>query len=312
MAKLIMTVEQMQNRDAWLEIREHGIGGSDASVIVGLNRWKSPWQLWMEKTGQAEPEDISDKESVYWGTQLEDLVAREFSKRTGKKVQRRGVMQHDEYPFMLASVDRMIVGENAGLECKTASGFLAREWVDDEIPDAYYVQCQHYLAVTGADRWYIAVLIGGQKFIWKEVPRSEKDIAVLIAAEVDFWHKVETGELPPVDGTESCKKALSDHFSGGGGKVELPEDADEIVRTIDELEETAKQLKGKLEYNKNKLRMYMGDAESAMTADGRKVTWKTQAGKMTIDSKRLKAEKPDIYEKYVRQGAPMRVLRIAG
>lgn len=312
MPKLIMTVEQMQDRDAWLEIREHGIGGSDASVIVGLNRWKSPWQLWMEKTGQAEPEDVSEKESVYWGTQLEDLVAREFSKRTGKKVQRRGVLQHDEYPFMLASVDRMIVGEDAGLECKTASGFLAREWVDDEIPDAYYVQCQHYLMVTGAKRWYIAVLIGGQKFIWKEVPRSEKDIAVLMAAEVDFWHKVETGELPSVDGTESCTKAISEHFSGGGAKVELPTDADEIVRQIDELEEAAKDIKGKIEFHKNQLRMYMGDAESGTTAEGRKISWKTQEGRVTVDSKRLKAEKPEIYEQYSKQGAPMRVLRIAG
>ena len=161
MAKLIMTVEQIQNdRAAWLKARNAGIGGSDASVIVGVNKWKSPFALWMEKTGQADPDSLDDNEYVYWGNVLEETVAREFTKRTGKEVHRRGLLQHDTIPYLLASVDRIVVGENAGLECKTANGFAAKLWEGDEVPDAYYVQCQHYMAVTGAERWYIAALIG--------------------------------------------------------------------------------------------------------------------------------------------------------
>ena len=165
MAKLIMSVAEMTDEKKWLEARSTGIGGSDAAVIVGLNRWKSPFQLWLEKTGKAEPADLSENEYVYWGKVLEEAVAKRFCELTGKKVQRRGLLQMDDYPYILASVDRMVVGENAGLECKTCNGFAAKEWEDDEVPAAYYVQCQHYMMVTGCERWYIAVLIGGNHFV---------------------------------------------------------------------------------------------------------------------------------------------------
>jgi len=311
MAKLIMTVEQMQDKAAWLEARNKGIGGSDASVIVGLNSWKSPFQLWLEKTGQTEPEDLSDNEYVYWGTTLEEVVAREFTIRTGKKVVRRGLLQHDDIPYLLASVDRLVVGEDAGLECKTANGFAAKAWDGDNVPDAYYVQCQHYMAVTGAQTWYIAALIGGNHFVWKEIPRNEDDIKALLEAEAEFWRKVETKEMPDVDGSESCTQALAEKFSGGGPAIELPSEADESLDKIAELEDIKKSIDEQIEAHKNGLRMMLGDAEAGTTASGRRVTWKTQAGRTTIDSKRLKAEKPEVWEAYSKQGNPTRVLRIA-
>ena len=308
MAKLIMTVEQMEDRDAWLAARNKGIGGSDASVIVGLNAWKSPFKLWMEKTGQAEPEDLSDNERVYWGQQLEEIVAREFTKRTGKEVRRRGLMQHCEYPFLLASVDRLLVHEDAGLECKTtASG---KEWKDDNLPDAYYIQCQHYMLVTGCKTWYIAALIGGNRFVWKEVPRNEDDIAALLEAEKEFWRKVEAKEMPDVDGTESCAHALAEKYHGGGPAVILPSEAMGALDIIGKLEEMEKDLSSQLEEQKNKLRQWLGDAEAGTTDDGRKVTWKVQAGRTTIDSKKLKAERPEIFQQYAKQGKAFRVLKI--
>ena len=307
MAKLLMTVEQMQDREAWLQARNQGIGGSDASVIVGLNPWKSQFALWMEKTGQAEPEDLSDNERVYWGTQLEDLVAKEFTKRTGKEVRRRGLMQHDEFPFLLASVDRMIVGENAGLEVKTASS--GKEWEDDNLPDAYYIQCQHYMMVTGCEKWYIAALIGGNHFVWKEIPRNEDDIKALIEAEKEFWRKVEAKEMPDVDGTESCAHALAEKFAGGGPAIELPQAAEEILKELDEAEELGKAIDEKITAYKNALRLMLGDAEAG-TIGERRITWKVQAGRTTLDTKRLKNEHPEIYAAYSKVGQPTRVLRI--
>lgn len=91
---------------------------------------------------------------------------------------------------MVANIDRKIVGQNAILECKTANQYLLKEWEDEEIPASYLLQVQHYLAVTGADRGYIAVLVGGQKFIWKEVPRDEELIEMIIQLEKDFWSLV--------------------------------------------------------------------------------------------------------------------------
>ncbi len=311
MAKLIMTVAEMADEKKWLEARREGIGGSDASIIVGLNRWNSPFQLWLEKTGKAEPEDLSDNEYVYWGKVLEEAVANRFCELTGKKVQRRGLLQMDDHPYILASVDRMVIGENAGLECKTCNGFAAKEWEDDEVPSAYYVQCQHYMMVTGCERWYIAVLIGGNRFVWKEIPRNDDEIDLLLQAEIDFWHKVETGTMPEVDGSESCKEALASEFRGGNAEpLTLPGMAVGIIEQIRKIEDAKKDLEKNSEFYKNQLRMMMGDYELGYAGDY-KVSWKSQAGRTTIDSKALKAKEPALYAKYAKQGKPIRVLRIS-
>ena len=187
MAKMIMTVAEMADRHAWLKMRTQGIGGSDAGTIVGVNPWKSKYELWLEKTGQVVPEDISDREPVYWGNQLEDIVAQEFTRKTGKKVRRHGMVQDEEHPFLFANVDRMVAGEKAGLECKTANGFKAALWEGDEVPASYYCQCQHYMLVTGLPVWYIACLVGGQHYVWKPIERNEEDIQTLLEMEEAFW-----------------------------------------------------------------------------------------------------------------------------
>ena len=309
--KLIMTVEEMQDRKKWEAMRNIGIGGSDASTIAGINRWKSPYQLWLEKTGQVEPEDISYNEYVYWGTVLEQLVADRFCELTGKKVRKCGMMQSLTHEFMLANVDRLVVGENAGLECKTANGFKAKEWEGDNIPDSYYLQCQHYMAVTGCEKWYIACLIGGNHFVWKEIPRNEEDITALIEAEGAFWEdNVKVGLMPDVDGSKSCSQALAERFTGGvTDSITLPKEADELLAEIDELNEAADRIKDQIESKKNGIKLMLGDHEIAYAGE-RKVTWKTQAGRTTIDSKKLKAEMPDVYEKYSKQGNPIRVFKI--
>lgn len=306
-----MTVAEMQDREAWLKTRNLGIGGSEASVIVGLNKWKSPFQLWLEKTGQVEPEDLSDNEYVYWGTVLEQAVADRFCELTGKKVQKRGIMQSEEYPFMLASVDRMVVGENAGLECKTTNGFASKQWEDDEVPDSYYVQCQHYMAVTGCDKWYIAVLIGGNKFIWKEIPRNDDDIAALIQAEKDFWFKnIIGGEMPEVDCSSNCSLALQEQFRGGQTEPIVLDEAEEIIISLDEINSSIKELESLKKEKQNNLCKMLGDNEIALVGE-RKVTWKLQAGRVAVDSKNLKIDHPDIFEKYSKQNKDSRVLRIS-
>lgn len=146
---LILSVKDAEDHEKWLKTRDLGIGGSDAAVIMGMNSYKSTYQLWMEKTGQVEPPDLSDNQYVYWGTKNESNIADWFQEETGKKVKRLGTLQSREYPFMLANVDRTVIGENAGLEIKTAGVSQYRKWKDDEIPDAYYCQCLHYMAVTG-------------------------------------------------------------------------------------------------------------------------------------------------------------------
>ena len=149
MAVVLASTENMSYED-WLEHRKLGIGGSDASVVCGINKYKSPVELWMDKTGQIPPQEAG--EAAYWGTQLEAIIRDEFTKRTGIEVSKPTViLQSEEHPFMLANLDGICEVPDVGtciFEAKTASAYKAGEW-DDAIPDEYQLQIQHYMAVTG-------------------------------------------------------------------------------------------------------------------------------------------------------------------
>ena len=176
--------------DEWLNDRLKGIGGSDAGAVLGLNPYKSSYTLWAEKTGRISSY-VPDNEAMRQGRDLEDYVAKRFEEETGKKVRRSGFSyQSQKYPFMLANVDRLVVGEDAGLECKTTSVLTKTKYDKGDIPASYYAQCMHYMAVTGASKWYIAVLILNKGFYWYSIERNEEEIQNLIAAESDFWEMV--------------------------------------------------------------------------------------------------------------------------
>ena len=140
-------------REEWLKVRKLGLGGSDMAAVLGLSPWRSPIDVWLDKTSDTVEE--KESEPMYWGNVLEEVVAQEFAKRSGYKVRNNNfTLQSEEYPYLLANIDREIVGLDAGLECKTANAFKANEWDGDNVPDAYYIQCQHYMAVTGKSSWW--------------------------------------------------------------------------------------------------------------------------------------------------------------
>lgn len=294
---LILSVKDAEDHEKWLEARTLGIGGSDAAVIMGMNRYKSPYQLWLEKTGQAEAPDLSGNQYVYWGTRNESNIADWFQEETGKKVKWLGTLRSKEYPFMLANVDRTVVGENAGLEIKTAGVRQYRKWKDDEIPDAYYCQCLHYMAVTGADYWYIAVLLGGNEAKWKRIERNEEDIQHLIMAETDFWKLVETRTPPPVDGSDSCAAALSAQYKGGDPNysIILPPDINGVIASLEDDKAIMDALKKQITEKENRLKALLGNAEEGAT-DHYRVLWKTQAGRSSVPLAKIKKQTPDIYQ----------------
>lgn len=302
-------------REEWLAVRNTGIGGSDAGVVLGLNKWKSPITLWAEKTGRAAPDDMAGNMAVEAGTRLEPVVADWFSDETGRKVKRRGTLRSMAHPFMLANVDRWVIGENAGLEIKTTNAFSAAQWDGDEVPDSYYAQCLHYMAVTGAEKWYIAVLIGGQDFRWKVIPRIEDDIRALEKEEADFWKHVQDGTMPPeIDGSESTARTLSALYHEKPEAVELPEEAMDLIRRYDEWTARKKEAEDGIRACKNGLMALMGEAETA-TADGRKITWKTGKPRETISAADVKKKDPASYDALMAAGlvkvsAPSRVFRV--
>ena len=309
MAQLIMTVEEMKDRDAWLKLRNTGLGGSDAGIIVGVNPWRSRLALWAEKTGQAEPEDLSANERIYWGAKLEDMVAEWFCEKTGKRVRRRGMMRSCEYPWMLASLDREVVGEKAGLEIKTTGAEQWRNWEDDNIPDTYYCQVQWYMAVTGFDRWYIAVLIGGNRAIWKEVARNQAQIDMLIREGGRFWELVENRVPPEPDGSDSAARALEAQYSHTVPDPIRLDNLQEVYDRMMAMDRAEKAAKASKEEAKQLIMARMGEHELAQIGE-HKVTWKVQAGRVTLDSKGLKKDHPDIYDQYKKVGNPTRVFRV--
>src|SRR5690625_1924567 len=150
------------SREEWLRERKTGIGGSDAAAVLGFSPWVSPFELYIDKTSE-HVEEI-DNEAIHWGNVLEDVVAEEFTRRTGKKVRRRNqTFRHKEHEFMIANIDRDVVGERALLECKTTNAFNLDAWDGEQIPPAYICQLQHYMSVLDYEKAYIAVLIRSEE-----------------------------------------------------------------------------------------------------------------------------------------------------
>ena len=298
MAIVLASTENMPYED-WLEYRRQGIGGSDASVVCGISRYKSPVELWVEKTDQLPAQEAG--ESAYWGTQLEALVRAEFTKRTGIEVKQvNQLLQSEEYPFMLANLDGVCDVPDVGpciFEAKTASAFKGDEW-EDAIPDEYQLQIQHYMAVTGYQGAYIAVLIGGNTFRWKFVERDEELISMLIELEAAFWNHVQDMTPPPLDGSEASAKFLSERFPNSVPKsqITLPNTATDLLAQYDEAWEELEVVTERKQKAENLLKEMLGENEIG-TAGDRVITWKS-VYQERLDSKTLKAEHPALYKKY--------------
>ena len=287
------------SRNDWLEHRRHGIGGSDAAVIMGVSPWTSLMDLWLEKTGQY-VEGI-DSESMYWGRVLEDVIAKEFAIRNKLKIRRvNAILQHPDYPYMIANVDRVIVGRKEGLEIKTGHEFSSQHW-ENGVPAYYYAQVQHYMAVTGFKLWHIAVLIGGNKYEQFVVHRSEDYINELIAAEAEFWKLVEERTPPPIDGTKASTELVKKLYPEAekGKEIDLPFEAFELIQQYERACEEEKRIQLIKDEAVNKLKDMLGTAERG-SIHGRTVIWQNVVSKR-LDTKALQKEYPDIYERFAQE-----------
>jgi putative phage-type endonuclease len=303
MAVVLASTENMDYAE-WLDLRKNGIGGSDASVICGINRWKSPVELWMEKTNKLPYQEAG--EAAYWGTQLESLVRDEFTKRTGIEVtEAKQLLQSEDFPFMLANLDGICGHPNFGecvFEAKTSSAYREPDW-REAIPGEYVLQVQHYLSVTGYKGCYVAVLIGGNSFRWKFVERDEELIEMLIQLEAEFWDCVRSDVPPPLDGSEASAKFLSQRFPDSipESKIELPPNAIELIRQYDEAREQLERIEEQKQEAENLLKQMLGDNEAGIAGD-RVITWKS-VSQERFDNKTLKAEHPTLYKKYANKSS---------
>jgi putative phage-type endonuclease len=280
------------NHEEWLEIRKKYIGGSDAAAVVGLNSFSSPYTVWADKLGKLPPKE--DNEAMRIGRDLEDYVAKRFTEQTGKKVRRKNfILWNEDYPFAHANVDRLIVGENAGLECKTTSVLNLKRFKNGEFPENYYVQCMHYMAVTGYKKWYLAVLILGKEFKVFEIERDEDEIKALMSAEREFWSCVENGEPPIIDGSEATTNAIKTVLAESNDDTPVNLFAyDSTLEQYMALSKQIKELENLRDEMANKVKVFM-DSSAKGESDKYKVSF-LSTSRQSFDSKRFAKDNPNI------------------
>ena len=291
------------NRDEWLKQRSKGLGGSDAGAVVDLNPYKSAYTLWAEKTGQIS-NVVEENEAIRLGNDLEDYVAKRFAEQENKRIKRSSYCyQSKEFPFMRANVDRLIIGENAALECKTANPFKDGDYSNDIIPPTYYCQCLHYMAVCGFDRIYLAVLVFQKGFYTYVIDRGneavEADIRALIKAESEFWKLVEDGTAPDVDGSESTAQTLKQLHKDELKTVFDLTEYDDKLDEIQELKEQQKELKTRQKTLENELKEVLIGCDygrSSIYNVSAKVTTSSR-----FDTDRFKKENLKIYNSYKKE-----------
>ncbi|MGL5225006.1 MAG: YqaJ viral recombinase family protein, partial [Aeromonas sp.] len=241
--RLLAGIDQttLSTDEQWHLRRRLGIGGSEIGTLLGLNKYQTPFDLWLVKTGRKIPDDLSDNPAIHWGHKLEAVVADEYAERTKQPVTVDEThYRADVAPWLVGNVDRM-VGDHKVLECKTAGGFAAKKAgfgkgnvygpdgelviACDEVPDTYLLQCQHYMLVTGRQEADLAVLIDGRDYRIYSIPRNEAVIAEIVAAATEFWFDRVLADVPP----EGCNLIGTLDATDAEDEVEADSDMMELL-----------------------------------------------------------------------------------
>ena len=334
------------DRTEFLRSRKTGIGGSDVAAILGLSKYKTALDIYNDKIATENPED-NQSQAAYFGSILEDVVAKEFSKRTGMKIQKvNQSIRAGELGWMIANIDRGVVNTDisgtirviedeqkiaelggrrittdAILECKTANQFMADHWgpsqedeinagnvvTEHKIPIYYETQVQWYLGVTGARVAYVAVLLGGSDFRIYQVIRDNAVIEALQSRCHDFWFEHVLKNVPPE--VANIEDVLKMFPNDNGDMQEATNEQATDIGELRTLSERMKELKAQEEVVKARLITSIGESTGLLIAGEKACTYKHQS-RNTFDSTRFKKEQPDQYNKYIKT-SETRVFRLA-
>jgi putative phage-type endonuclease len=264
-----------------------GIGASQSAAACGsdLDPWCSPFRLWCELTGNAPAREYT--EAMEAGHRMEPVIAKWFADKKrddGLTVEPwDNVLRSVEWPWMFCTPDRLVVtrdGDEQGLELKAPGFFAGDEWEDDDVPMRVQIQCQHSMAVTGLDMWWVAAFIGGKKLRIVDVPRDERHIESIVRRTKAFWQLVEDRTPPATDGSKSTADALSYLYDPvPGSELELDDtDGEAFVRLCDRrayMKAALKPIESEIDALDNEIKALMGSAEVAIVDGRKRATWKT-------------------------------------
>lgn len=297
----------------WLALRRKGIGSSDIAAACGMNKWKGPYTLWLEKRGEFNPQPDPNAEArMEWGKLVEPLIAQQFvtekSHLTYEKC--NFVLQHPTCSWALANLDGIIrdaSGAMSIIEIKNVQAHSFEAW-GGEIPIYYMMQIQHQLWVTGLDHCYFVVCVGGTAPLrtWS-VSRDEAMIANQAAIGAAFWSMVESGVAPQPD--EKDSDAIGKRYSkptDGALPVEIPI---EVIQEYQSAQISFEIAEARVEAVKNRVKELLRDASVGMVDGQKAFTWNYSKGRETLDTKALKASHPDIAAQFTKQHDGSRMLR---
>lgn len=255
--------------------RRNGIGASDSPIIMGYSNYKTPYQLYLEKTGQISNED-EITEVQYWGNMIEPLIVQRFAEENDVTVSLPDTVYHPKYPFIFANLDGWIESENAVLETKCANSFQRYAWnmaETDGIPLNYLIQIAKQCAITDASRGYCAVLIGGMEYKQFIYERDKALEDMIIKSDIDFWECVQNKTPPDAINTSDCR--LKYPTPSPEKMVTSTFKTQQYLNDLSQAKSDAKKLAEQEESYKTLLMSYMGDAEYLVAPDGEiLVTWK--------------------------------------
>ena len=292
----------------WHEQRKKGVGGSDVAAIIGISPWRTPAEVWLEKTGRAEPQDISDRPHVQRGVELEAFVGEQFKKRHPELMVARvnAVAQSIERPWAQASLDYRVQERvralHGVLEIKTSRNDAG--WADG-VPDYYLTQVLHYLSVTGYDFAWVAVQFDSD-FLWEYreyfIERDEDDIAAIDKAVDTFWRDfVLADQMPVLVGTAGEARGLTQMYAEPKRESITVLDH-ETLQLVSDYQDAAMREKSAKDDKQKATTLLMeriGDSRTLFT-DTSKVTWVRGEGER-FDLKRFKADHPDLAKNYIKK-----------
>ena len=267
-----------------------GIGGSDIAAVLGISKWKSPFDVWAKLVGQA-PE-IEQNQAMEWGTILEPVVARHYTQgHPGEFLTQPGRLAHPHLPYVCGTPDFLVhSGEDTkllrGLEIKTAGLRAASFWGSegDAIPEEYLVQCAWYMIVTGLETWDVAVLLGGQEYREYTLVADQELQKLLLAQAAQFWAKhVLTGLPPEPGGSESTAHTIRSLYprSIANMKTATPEEC-VVAGLLQEAEMLLAEAESQHAALKAKLMLAMGESEALLGPWGR-ISWKSSKPSDVVD-----------------------------
>lgn len=302
----------MLNNQDFTGNRAHFIGGNDVAAILGLSPYRTPVDVWLEKTGQSTNNQTSM--AMRFGQFAEEFIAQEYSRATQQAVtQYEEAFTDPDHQYLAGHIDRFVLPKNGDLfhstnqlaaqkllECKTANPFAQQEWGDagtDSVPMSHLIQCLWYLMLTGCESADLAVLFGNSDFRIYTIFRDKEIESILREKACHFWEQyVQTKIAPPVQNEADCRSLFEKSIPSKAKEADQYD-----LELLEQLKNANHQLlsyEKQISSIKQVLMQSLQDAESLQFEGRSLVTWKTPKPSKKFDSKQFAQDYPELASQY--------------